>query len=152
MFSLHTHSSWANVWNTFWMASTGPVGKSHTVTFYCRDRNGRRNWERQTGKTPSWQNIYSLESRVILSWRRGVCRKHDTVFIRATHTGGVKTHEHGRFWFQRRYCVGCFFVFFCFFNKNLFTFFIKMSQPQEEQLFEERVEKYKTIYVTNQVT
>lgn len=77
MFSLHTRSSWANVWNPFWMASTGPVGKSHTVTFYCTDRNGRLNWERQTGKTPSQRNIYSLESRVIHSWLRRGCRKQD---------------------------------------------------------------------------
>lgn len=73
--SLHTQSSWANVWNTYWMASTGPVGKSHTVTFYCRDRNGSVNWERQTGKTPSRQSIYSLESRVIISCLSGVCKK-----------------------------------------------------------------------------
>lgn len=104
--SLHTQSSWANVWNTYWMASTGPVGKSHTVTFYCRDRNGSVNWERQTGKTPSRQSIYSLESRVIISCLSGVCKKN-TLFRRTTHIAIVKTHEHGiqLGLFQSRYCI-----------------------------------------------
>lgn len=65
VFSTHPKAREQMFWKRFRMASTrAPVGKSRTVTFPLQ----RQKWQtgkRQTGKSPSGQNIYSLESRVI---------------------------------------------------------------------------------------
>lgn len=101
--SLHAQSSRANVWNTLRMASAGPVGKSHTVTFDCGDRDGGVNWERQTGKSRLRRDIYSYGEESLAPDSEGSAEH--TLFRRTAHTGSVKAREHGSSWLC---CVGKF--------------------------------------------
>lgn len=69
----------------------GPRGQvAHTLTFYCRDRNGRLNWKRQTGKELPHGRIFTVWSLESLTPDSDGSAEN-TIFKRATHTGGVET-------------------------------------------------------------